>query len=172
MTQYLSLSDPMYTKIEDAVRQTYSNSCIVWIERVINPELEEKHDIYKASFDKPNVKQLFHGTSEEICRKIVSTGFDPTFNKVSAHGKGVYFSTRAAYSKEYSRMRMSRKADLAYMLVCDVVLGKVGEGRASTVIPKEYDSVTDSLHNPDMYIIDKPYAAIPRYLVVFYPYAK
>jgi len=168
-TTYLSLSDPMYDQIESLVRQTYSRSCIVWIEEIENLTLLEQFEKYKASLSSPNVKQLFHGTSAETARIIINEGFDPAFNKTSAYGKGVYFSTRAKYSKDYSR---ERKDGLAFMLVCDVITGNVGQGRSGQPIPSRFNSVTDNLRRPDMYIVDKREACIPQYLVAFYPKAR
>ena len=165
--EYLSLSDPMYEVIENHVRSTYEHSCIVWIEKIQNEELESKFTEYKNSISPPNVTRLFHGTSEEIARIIIQEGFDPSKNKVSAHGLGVYFSTRALYSKDF--MHPAKGQEYVFMLVCDVVTGKVGQGKAYTPIPPQYNSVTNNVKHPDMYIVNKREAAIPRYLVAFYP---
>lgn len=164
--QYLSLSDPKYEEIENHVRSTYEHSCIVWIEKITNPELEMKFNAYKDTIQPSNVKTLFHGTSEEIARIIIQDGFDPSKNRVSAHGLGVYFSTRARYSKDY--MHPTKGKEYVFMLVCDVVTGRVGQGKAYQPIPLEYNSVTNSIGHPDMYIVNKRESAIPRYLVGFY----
>jgi len=169
-TVYVKVGDKIYEKIEEAIRASFIDACIVWIEQVENKQLELDHVKYAAQFDNPNLRRfLFHGTSEQVARKIIWEGFDPSFNKTSAHGKGVYFATDASYSRSYSVSHMQKKAELAYMLVCDVVLGKVGQGEQSKPIPAVYDSVTDSLVKPSMYIVNKKAAAMPRYLVAFYP---
>lgn len=165
--EYLSLSDLAYDEIENQIRATYEYSCIVWIEKITNPELEAKFTSYKNTVNPPNVKRLFHGTSEDIARIIIQNGFDPSKNKVSAHGLGVYFSTTARYSFKYCHPTNGR--DYVYMLVCDVVTGCVGQGKAYTHIPPKYDSVTNSIGRPDMYIVNKRESAMPRYLVAFYP---
>ena len=165
--EYLSLSDPMYDQIENIVRATYEHSCIVWIEKIYNEELEKKFNAYKNTINPPNVKRLFHGTSEQVARIIIEEGFDPSKNKVSAHGLGVYFSTRAAYSKDY--MHPTHGKDYVFMLVCDVVTGKPCKGQAYKPIMAGYDSATDNLARPDMYIVNKRDAALPLYLVAFYP---
>lgn len=169
---YLSLSDPKYDEIESHVRATYANSCIVWIEEISNPQLESAFIAYRDSFvppASPNVKRLFHGTNEAIARIIIQDGFDPSKNKASAYGLGVYFSTRALYSKDYCHPTGGQ--DYVYMLVCDVVTGKVGQGRSKKPIVAPYDSFTDSIKYPDMYIVNKREAALPKYLVAFYPNA-
>jgi hypothetical protein len=100
----------------------------------------------------------------------MASGFDPDKAKVCAFGNGMYFSTRAEYSRYYSKTK--HREDLAYMLVCDVVCGKVAQGQSGRNIPEGSHSFTDNIRHPDMYIINKPYAAYPRYIVAFYPYAK
>ena len=165
--EYLSLSDPMYEQIENMVRATYEHSCIVWIEKIHNEELEKKFNEYKSKIDPPNVKRLFHGTSEQVARIIIEEGFDPSKNKVSAHGLGVYFSTRAAYSIDYCHRTQGK--DYVFMFVCDVVTGRVCRGQPYSPIPPEYNSATNSVKNPDMYIVNKREAAMPKYLVAFYP---
>lgn len=167
MTQYVKLSDPVYDFIEQSVLATYPNACIVWIEKVVNEDLEKAYQAYKATVRPSNEKRLFHGTSEDIARVIIKDGFDPSKAKVCAHGLGIYFSTRAAYSSVYCRRNAGQ--DYAFMLVVDVITGRVGEGKAYTAIPPEFNSVTDSLKRPDMYVVNKREAAMPRYLVAFYP---
>ena len=170
LTTYIDLSDPIYSQIEASVLKTYTKACIVWMEKNENKVLEQEYLLYALQFVEPNVKRLFHGTKEENMNSILRSGFNPALRKVCACGYGVYFSTRAEYSRHYSKTRSNQ--DLAYMLVCDVVCGKVAQGRQGLNIPEGYQSFTDNLAHPDMYIVDKREAAYPRYLVAFYPYAK
>lgn len=166
---YVPMSDPRYDEINDAIRKTYKNACILWVEECHNQYLNELYEQYISSLKEPNIKRLFHGTSEQIARKIMREGFDPNYNISSSHGKGVYFSKRAVYSRNYCKIS---KDKLAFLFICDVALGKVGLGVSNQSIPKEYNSVTDNLIKPDMYIIDKKESAVPRFLVAFYPSAK
>jgi len=177
MTKYLSLNDPEYSKIENAILETYQNACICWIEEVENKELLGKYTAYKNTFVEPNEKRLFHGTNKENINSIIENGFDPTRNKASAYGLGTYFSTRAAYSKDYSlKGKKSKKGnpenDIAYLFVCDVVTGKTKQGSGLAKIPPGFNSFTDNVDKPDMYVVDKLEACFPRYVVGFYPYTK
>jgi hypothetical protein len=167
---YVEMAEPIYSQLEKAVRETYKNACIIYIQRNENKHLEADFEKYKSQFDDPNVKTLFHGTSANNAGNIMLDGFDPALKKVCAYGNGVYFSTRAAYSRRYSKTH--NKDDLAFMLLCDVVCGKVAQGSSGSNIPRGYQSFTDNITRPDMYIVDKREAAYPRYLVAFYPYAK
>ncbi len=164
----LDLSDPEYDKISEFFKQTYPNSCIVWVEKIDNPDLLSNYEEYKKTIPEPNEKLLFHGTTEENARKILVSGFDPSLNKAFAYGKGVYFSKRSIYSRDFS---MPSNDELAFMLLCSVVTGKVTKGYRGEKIPKNYNSFTNSIKNPHMYIVDRSEATMPRYLVAFYPAA-
>jgi len=115
----------------------------------------------------PNVRRLFHGTSIEISTIIIEEGFDPTKNRTSAYGKGIYFSNRSLYSKHYCKS----DGDIYYMLVCDVATGESCQGIANKPIEAGFDSAVDNLKRPDMYIVNKKEACIPRFRVAFYPNA-
>jgi hypothetical protein len=168
-TKYVDLSEPVYAEIETAVFKTYNTACILWIEEIVNPRLSAEFEQYKEELKNPNVHRLFHGTSEENANSIITNGFNAKVNKRSAYGNGTYFSTRAEYSRHYSK---ERGDNLAFMIVCDVACGKVCQGRANTPITNGFDSCTDNIKRPDMYIVDKRAAALPKYLVAFYPKAK
>src|SRR3972149_8041610 len=168
-TTYLDMNNKMYDYISQKVRDTYKNSCIVWIETIENKIQKDMFDKYIISLSEPNIKTLFHGTSEDSARSIIFNHFDPSYKKVCAYGDGIYFSTRAQYSKDYSK---KSNDGIAFMFVCDVACGRVIQGRQKTTIPKEYNRFTDNIRKPDMYIVDKAEAIWPRYLVAFYPSAK
>lgn len=170
LSDFLRVSDPRYTEIEKAVLATYKNACIVWIEEVRNQHLEDRYNLYKFCFEQPNEKRLFHGTSEKNARDIIQVGFDSSKSEVGVYGLGTYFSTKAAYSKNFSKR--IKKEDIAYMIVADVVVGRTCQGKYNEPVPNEYDSCTDNLAKPDMYIIRHNSAALPRYVVAFYPNAK
>lgn len=165
--EFLLLSDPEYTKIEEMVRKTYKNACIVWIEKIHNDSFRGIYENYKLSINPPNEMTLFHGTNEDAARSIIRYGFDPSYSKICAYGKGIYFSKRASYSKDYSKRL--RGNDLAFMFVCDVVTGKCCQGYPNKPIQHGFDSATNDIANPDMYIVNRREAAFPHFLVCFYP---
>jgi hypothetical protein len=162
---YVSMRSPVYSQIEKYIWATFNKACICWIEENKNPILLRKFEEY--SVGKAVVNNLFHGTNANNIDNITSGGFKPSLNRRSTYGNGVYFSTRAIYSKQYSIFRSS---EMEYMFVCDVAVGKTAKGRANTNIPDKFDSFTDNLEQPDMYIVNKTEAAYPRYIVAFYPY--
>ena len=173
-TQYVELSDPIYDEITKRVRLTYPQACIVYLEKIHNTYLETSFNARKAALEaKAPVKvlQLFHGTTEKAVDSIVRSGFDPAYNTTSAYGIGTYFSPNASVSKDYGR---SKKEELNYMIISDVLIGKIGRAPASTEIDKKVMDI--SANDADINkatIICTPYAdgALPHYIVAFYRYA-
>lgn len=163
---FVSLSDPQYDVVDAMIRATYPNCCIVWIQKINNPKLTELFDECERTVQPPNVKRLFHGTSESSAMKIIENGFDAAYNRTSAHGLGTYFATTARYSSNY--MHHSSGREYVYMMVADVVTGKSTKGVANKPIPPKFDCVVDNPKRPSMYIVNKTAAAIPRYLCAFY----
>jgi len=94
------------------ISTTYKNSCIFWIQEVNNKSLEDLFEQNKNYIPFPNIKRLFHGTSEKISNIIIDEDSKPSLNTVSAYGKGVYFSTRYLYSKMYCK---AKNNDIAYL---------------------------------------------------------
>lgn len=166
-TKHVNISDPVYDEIECVIRKTYARSCILWIEEVENKELKSKFDTYVSNLKSiPNIRRLFHGTNEKAISNIIWNGFDPDRNTRSMYGKGVYFARDAKYSKNYL---VSNSEGIAFMLVCDVALGKSSVGELNKKI--NGDSAVDNIKNPSIFVIDKVDAVYPKYIVAFYPKA-
>lgn len=176
-THYVELSDPIYDTVTKRVRKTYPTACIVYIERIENEQLEAAFAKRKASLealrgaDAILIRQLFHGTTEKAVDSIVRNGFDPAYNTVSAYGIGTYFSPSSQVSKDYAK---SKKEELNYMFLADVLVGLVGRAPASAPIDtKIMDTSINNGTIDNSTIICTPYAdgAIPRYIIAFYRYA-
>uniref|UniRef100_A0A3B3ZLM5 Poly [ADP-ribose] polymerase n=1 Tax=Periophthalmus magnuspinnatus TaxID=409849 RepID=A0A3B3ZLM5_9GOBI len=106
-------------------------------------------------------KHLYHGTSAKSCN-------------CANYGKGVYFAVNASYSARdvYSE---PDDAGLKRMYVARVLTGRYTEGEASMKAPPprgknlsdRYDSLVDSLQNPEMFVIFHDDQAYPEYLITF-----
>ena len=119
------------------------------------------------------MKRLFHGTSNDVAKKICEEGFRPELNRAAAYGRGVYFATAAAYSKDYScTKRRGRRDEIVYLIVADVALGKSVVGMDNAILPNDADSFCDRVENPSIYVVNKREACCPRYLIAFYPDAR
>lgn len=96
---------------------------------------------------------------------------------VTAFGKGVYFAVNVSYSASgYSSVDPTD--GLKRMLMCKVLAGEFAFGNTTmrTPPPKTqsaagshilYDSTTDNVANPGMFVIYHDSQAIPEYLVYF-----
>jgi hypothetical protein len=169
--RYVEMSEPIYEQINKRVRNSFPNSCICWIEEVINPALREayesrKRGIQAARKTNPNEVQFFHGTYEGAINSIISGGFNPDYNKTSAYGKGTYFAKNASYSFSYMKPNTE---GISFMFLCDVLLGVSSIGTSdATLDTKLYDSFVNQLTDPT--IVVTPYAdgAYPKYIIAFH----
>ena len=165
----LLLSNPIFDKIGDMVRESYSDSCICFIDEVINDDLEKLFLKRKESIKKRNkkveVRQLFHGTSEGAVNSIARDGFCTNYNKVSAFGIGSYFAKDAMYSFNY--MHPGRK-ELSYMFLADVLIGKMEKGSATQRAHPDVDTLVNTIVNPSIFVTPYDDGAFPRYIIAFH----
>lgn len=171
--EHIYMSNPEYDMISGLIRKSYPNSCILFIDQVVNPELEEKYkeqlETLKEKRGEENVKEelLFHGTNYENIDSIAFYGFDPTKNISSSYGKGTYFAKNASYSREYMKSKDSR--GISYMIVAKVIIGKCHRyGSAQPIDTNTYDNSIDHTKDPRIYVTPYQYGAYPKYVVAFH----
>lgn len=162
-----------------------SRSRIVAIEEVVNPPLWDLYNKQKALMPEPNERWLFHGSGPESVAHISVEGFDLKLaNPSGSYGAGVYFAASSSTSTTYTTkgalkamaglpvkcqqqsdlLVSARSKGLQVMLLCTVLLGRVGNGQAGQrQAPAGYDSVGGSAMN----VIYKSEQAYPRYMVFF-----
>uniref|UniRef100_A0A8C3ALS6 Poly [ADP-ribose] polymerase n=1 Tax=Cyclopterus lumpus TaxID=8103 RepID=A0A8C3ALS6_CYCLU len=124
----------------------------------------------------PEVERtLYHGTSETCVKEICVHGFNRSFSGKNAtvYGQGVYFAVNSALSvqEQYS----PPNADgYKYIFVSKVLTGDYTKGchsmktaplRETDGIPLRYDSVTDDITKPTMFVIFNDTQAFPEYLI-------
>jgi hypothetical protein len=169
------MSDKRYDKIEEGIRKSYPNSCILWIEEISNPELEERYQAQKVEVEVKRGKpckelELYHGTKEEAANSIIRDGFNPDFNYRAAYGKGSYFAKNAAYSRDYAPPASD---DVSFMLICSVLIGEVSVyGQQKAIDTKLHDNSVDNTKSPSIYVTPYAAGAIPRFIVAFHRNAK
>lgn len=159
--------------IENKIRKTYPNSCIVELKEVINEELMnefKKYEHYlKTNYGKDKILRFegFHGTSSKCIQPICSEGFRMSKNMVSAFGKGTYIARDAIYSFNYMK---DSSEGLSCMFLCDILT----IGLSTSIrddIPIDYCHV-DNLENPSIFSIPTDCAIYPKYLISFHKEAK
>ena len=167
----ISMSDKRFDEISDKILLSYPNSCILYINEVINEKLENEFIRRFSNTTNAKILQLFHGTTNNIIDIIATNGFDPTFNKAAAYGYGVYFAKDANYSKDY----MKSYEEVTYMFLADVIVGKLATGRKRIpgVNPVyDWDNNVDNISNPKIYTTPYPDGAYPRYIIAFHKNAR
>lgn len=173
----IGMSDKRFDEIYDMILQSYPNACVLYIKEVVNPTLLEaytaRYEQIKAIRGNVEVKQLFHGTSDALINIIANDGFDPTKNKTAAFGYGSYFAKNASYSSNFMR---SKKSEITYMFLADVLIGKCVNTRQfvekeEPVSLFDWDNNVDNLNNPTIYTTPYASGAYPRYIIAFHKYA-
>lgn len=152
------------------------------IERVQNPYFWKAYQIKKCEMDKKNgsrknEKKLFHGTSKESLTLINKHGFNRSYAGMHAanFGNGTYFAVNASYSAHdtYSKPDVNGRK---YMYLARVLVGEYSQGIKGAITPAAknasnsvdlYDSSTDNVSQPSMFIIFNDIQAYPEYLITF-----
>ncbi|XP_038038196.2 protein mono-ADP-ribosyltransferase PARP14 isoform X1 [Anas platyrhynchos] len=171
-----------YKEVAERFMKTSQHLKIEKIERIQNPCLWKtyqikKHQMAVKNTNGDNEKLLFHGTSKESLPLINGTGFNRSYAGMHAanYGNGTYFAVHASYSAHdaYSRPDVDGKK---YMYVARVLVGEYSQGYKGSVTPAAksagntvdlYDSSTDNVNNPSMFIIFNDIQAYPEYLITF-----
>jgi hypothetical protein len=150
--------------------------CIVSIDRVKNPYLEEQFAatktelIAKRGADGVKEVRAFHGTTEAGMAAILADGFDPSKNIRSVYGRGTYVALTAAFARSYAK---ENQFGDNVMILCRVLLGTQTQGMANTSInTAEHDYAVDNPKAPNMYVNPYRYGVIPEYVVQFYGKAR
>uniref|UniRef100_A0A3Q3XAM5 Poly [ADP-ribose] polymerase n=1 Tax=Mola mola TaxID=94237 RepID=A0A3Q3XAM5_MOLML len=116
-------------------------------------------------------KTLYHGTSESSVKEICIHGFNRSFS--TAYGQGVYFAVNSALSvrDQYSPPNADGHK---FIFVSKVLTGDYTKGchsmkttplKETGDIPLRYDSVTDNITKPTMFVIFNDTQAFPEYLI-------
>lgn len=178
----LQTSDPEYNIVANKFNQTCANFVIEKIERIQNPALWRRYQANKKIMDEKNgrggnEKQLFHGTEASSIPQLNSNGFNRSYAGKNAvyYGKGTYFAVSASYSASdtYSRPDANGKK---YMYYVRVLTGNYTNGNSALIVPPSrnpqnptdlYDTVTDDVTNPSLFVVFYDNQAYPEYLITF-----
>ncbi|NXI15503.1 PAR14 polymerase, partial [Irena cyanogastra] len=171
-----------YKDVQERFLQTCQLYKIEKIERVQNRYFWKNYQIKKCEMDKKNGNRnnerlLFHGTSQESLSFINKHGFNRSFAGMNAanYGNGTYFAVNASYSANdvYSKPDVNGRK---YMYLARVLVGEYSLGKKGSITPARknvsnsvdlYDSSTDNVIQPSMFIIFNDIQAYPEYLITF-----
>ncbi|NXD19774.1 PAR14 polymerase, partial [Spelaeornis formosus] len=171
-----------YKDVQERFLQTCQSYKIEKIERVQNLYFWKNYQIKKCEMDKKNgdrnnERLLFHGTSQESLTFINNHGFNRSYAGMHAanFGNGTYFAVNASYSANdlYSKPDANGKK---YMYLARVLVGEYSLGKKGSITPARknvsnsvdlFDSSTDNMSQPSMFIIFNDIQAYPEYLITF-----
>ena len=158
------MSDKIYDELAGLLRKSYPNVCILYIDKVSNPKLEEKFEKRRLVFGEMNQeKTLFHGTSAKAMEAITTNGYKASLNKRAVFGPGNYFSSMASYSKEYTDTASSGES---YMIVNRVLLGN------HTISVQGKYSGDSGGDGKTIFVLRNDDAALPEYVICFHKNAQ
>ncbi|XP_076199138.1 protein mono-ADP-ribosyltransferase PARP14-like isoform X3 [Aptenodytes patagonicus] len=171
-----------YKDVQEKFLKTCQSLKIEKVERVQNPFFWKAYQIKKREMDNKNgnsnnERLLFHGTSMESLTLINNYGFNRSYAGMHAanFGNGTYFAVNANYSASdtYSKPDANGKK---YMYLARVLVGEYSQGTRGSITPAAknasnpidlFDSSTDNVNQPSMFIIFNDIQAYPEYLITF-----
>ncbi|XP_023603622.1 poly [ADP-ribose] polymerase 15-like isoform X1 [Myotis lucifugus] len=170
----------------DTVKNKFSQTCLSYriekIEKIQNEFLWQSYQIKKKHMDIKNghidnEKILFHGTDAHSVPHVNQHGFNRSYagKNAVAYGKGTYFAVDASYSADdkYSRPDSNGRK---HIYVVRVLTGVYTLGREGIVTPPPknpynsidlFDSVTDDIQHPNLFVVFFDNQAYPEYLITF-----
>ncbi|XP_028919137.1 protein mono-ADP-ribosyltransferase PARP14 isoform X1 [Ornithorhynchus anatinus] len=171
-----------YQNVQARFCQTCSKFRIITIDRIQNLYLWQSYQVKKQSMDTKkdgasNERQLFHGTAPNTIDHINKMGFNRSYAGLHAAllGNGTYFAVNANYSANdtYSKPNIQ---GIKFMYLARVLTGEFCVGWQGLITPPAkntqdptdlYDTVTDQLTAPSMFIVFNDTQAYPEYLIKF-----
>jgi hypothetical protein len=92
-----------------------------------------------STIKKPVIKEMFHGTKSVYVESILKNGLKSSFNRVSAYGKGTYFSPFAKTSL-YGYTDRCKEDDLSYVFLCDIIVNDTKGNKSNIYVCPRDDS--------------------------------
>ncbi|XP_040214266.1 protein mono-ADP-ribosyltransferase PARP14-like [Rana temporaria] len=177
----VSPGTPEFSAVQQKVQRTCRNQ-ILKILRVQNRDLWLNYQIKKQNIDSKNgsttnEKELFHGTDFNSIQHVNHNGFNRSYagRHAAAYGNGTYFAVNANYSASHTYAKPDVNGQ-KHMYLARVLSGLYCVGRHGMITPPAknaanptdlYDSVTDDVQNPSMFVIFNDIQAYPEYHIVF-----
>jgi hypothetical protein len=171
--EYVDPSTNEFKKVLGAAKIPYNPDAItpIILERVVNTRLQERFEKHVSFVCKNRnmtnaqamLYPMYHGTTEAALQNILENGFDMSYNKTAAYGKGTYSATNYIDAMHYAKLD---RTGHQFLLVCKVVKGNTKHGTYNEILDKtKYDSFTDGAT-----YFSCPYndGIIPVYVIRYY----
>ncbi|XP_022067115.1 protein mono-ADP-ribosyltransferase PARP10 [Acanthochromis polyacanthus] len=164
----------------ETIQEYHSKIRIIQVEKLMNRLLYNQYKLKKASVLQratyPDIERtLYHGTSDTSVKEICIHGFNRSFcgKNATVYGQGVYFAVNSALSVQ-DQYSPPNADGYKYIFVSKVLTGDFTKGchsmktaplKESSDVPLRYDSVTDNITKPSMFVIFNDTQAFPEYLI-------
>ncbi|XP_052088524.1 protein mono-ADP-ribosyltransferase PARP14-like isoform X2 [Mytilus californianus] len=182
----LQPKDKEYQDVTSKFQSTAGGTKVefVKVERIQNKVLYQQFIAKKKSMDDTNPKTvqnekaLWHGFSVDALDSICKYGFNRSYcgKNATALGAGVYFAVNVNYSIQDTYSRPDTHGHKR-MFLCRVLTGEYCNGASTMKVPPAkpnaagshilYDTVTNNVSSPIMFVIFHDSQAFPEYLVTF-----
>uniref|UniRef100_A0ABM0GYA3 Poly [ADP-ribose] polymerase n=1 Tax=Saccoglossus kowalevskii TaxID=10224 RepID=A0ABM0GYA3_SACKO len=125
-----------------------------------------------------NERILYHGTSSDSVGKINTGGFNRSFAGKNAtyYGAGSYFAVESSYSASKTYSPVDPNTGHKHVYHCKVLTGEFTTGSQGLLVPPSknpndptdcYDSVTDNVQSPTLFVVFNDAMAYPEYHITF-----
>lgn len=164
----------------ESIQEYHSKIRIIKVEKLMNRLLFHQYKLKKSSVLQhatyPIVERtLYHGTSESSVKEICVHGFNRSFcgKNATVYGQGVYFAINSSLSVQ-DTYSPPNEDGYKFIFVSKVLTGDYTKGchsmktaplKQTGNIPLRYDSVTDDITRPTMFVIFNDTQAFPEYLI-------
>ena len=164
---YVEVTDPRFMAIDDKIKNSYPDCCILWMEEIVNHPVSAKFETLKKSSPIPyEIKELFHGTNQKFLDSIIKNGFKREHQRISAYGHGYYLSTSCSTAMQYTDP--VGKNDTSFVFLCDVYVGRTGVMKSSKPVNRtDYDCSVNSTTDPSIFCIPAEEMIVPKFLVLY-----
>jgi poly [ADP-ribose] polymerase 10/14/15 len=173
-------NSPNYNRVIGEFKKTSPNFTIISVWQVRNASLWQAFQVHKRmmkeKLGRDTERWLWHGAAESAIESINKEGFNRSYSgrNATAFGDGVYFAVNSNYSASntYSTPNANGVKQMYYarVLVGDSTLGN-GTMRVlpqkAPPAPEKFDSATDNLKTPQMFVIFSDTQAYPEFLIEF-----
>ncbi|CAF4499155.1 unnamed protein product [Rotaria socialis] len=182
----INRNDPLFTRIENRMKETLNSVKIDKIERVQHIRMWNHYAFRRRELkkelcsipDKEIEMELFHGTRTTLASEVYNGeyGFDMTYSTSGMWGIGTYFARNASYScGSYAHQLPDGKRQV---FLAQVLTGDVYDCKSDSTLrrpPKKneaksglrYNSVSGDTGGSKVYIVYENRVAYPTYLITF-----